>query len=125
MSVLHPTKLGGGPGREIVPGDPLSIWTHEDPAYGKGQGLTATAKAGLVTDRGETLDVVLRGAELVRPHVRLNDMPKRTSGSPLLDFLKGNRHRRTIDVSNEDVSQFWKAIGDTERQRQASSGSRF
>lgn len=119
ISVLHPTKLRGGPGREIVPGDLLVIWTHEDPEYGKGQGLTATATAGLVTDRGETLDVVLRGVELVRPHVRLNDQPRGSSGSALLDFLKGNRHRRTIEVNDEDISQFWKTIGDAERQRQA------
>ncbi|MET3523972.1 HNH endonuclease [Mesorhizobium abyssinicae] len=119
VSVLPPGKPGGGPGQEIVPGDLLVIWTHEDPEYGKGRGLTATATVDLVTDRGETLDVVLTDVELVRPHVRLNDQPPGPSGSSLLDFLKGNRHRRTIEVSDEDISQFWKAIGETERQRQA------
>lgn len=119
MSILHATKLRGGPGREIGPGDLLVIWTHEDPEYGKGQGLTATATVSLVTDRGETLDVILKDVELVRPHVRLNDRPPGPSGSALLDFLKSNRHRRTIEVSDADVAQFWKALGNAERKRQA------
>ncbi|CAH2394143.1 hypothetical protein BQ8794_240039 [Mesorhizobium prunaredense] len=53
--------------------------------------------------------MVLKDVALIRPHVRLNDQPRGASGSALLDFLKGNRHRRTIEVSDEDISQFWKA----------------
>ncbi|PBB81224.1 hypothetical protein CK218_12715 [Mesorhizobium sp. WSM3879] len=119
LSALHPRKLEGGPGKELATGDALIIWTHEDPEFGNGQGLTATAAAGAVTERGETLEIVLRNVKLVQPHIRLNDQPPGSSGSALLDFLKRNRHRRTIEVGDEDLSQFWKAIGNVERERQA------
>ncbi|TPK96987.1 MULTISPECIES: HNH endonuclease [unclassified Mesorhizobium] len=123
VSALRPRKLEGGPGKEIASGDALVVWTHEDPEFGNGQGLTATATAGSVTDRGETLDVVLQEVKLVQPHVRLNEQPPGPSGSALLDFLKGNRHRRTIEVSDEDLSQFWNAIGKIDRERQARIGA--
>ena len=74
ISTLHPQKLEGGPGKEIVPGDTLAIWTHEDTGFGNGLGLTATAIAGPVTDQGETLEVVLRDVRLIQPPHRLSEV---------------------------------------------------
>ncbi|MCB1543976.1 MAG: HNH endonuclease [Methylobacteriaceae bacterium] len=118
VSALRPKKLEGGNGKDVAAGDALVIWTHEDAEYGKGLGLTATAVAGHVTVQGETLKIVLRDVKLVQPHIRLIELSPGPSGSALLDSLKGDRHLRTIEVSDEHISQFWKAIGDIKRARQ-------
>ena len=118
VTILPPQKLEGGPGGIVAPGDVLIMWTHEDPGFGNGQGLTATATARAVAGHGDTLDVVMRDVKLVSPHVRLNDQPRGPSGSVLLDYLKGHRHRRTIEVSDEDVSKFWDALGAAYRKKQ-------
>lgn len=117
LSALRPKKLEGGNGKDVAAGDELVIWTHEDRDYGKGLGLTATAIAGHVTDQGKTLEIVIRNVKLV-PHIRLIELPPDPSGSALLDSLKSDRRLRTIEVSNEHFSQFWKAIGDIKRARE-------
>ena len=115
-----PRKLGGGGAADqLRPGDTLIIWTHEDIEFGNGQGLTATATAGAVVNHAETADAVMLEVELVKPHTRLNSLSDGPTGSILLDSLRKNRLRRTIWVSELQVSEFWEALRVVDRTKHA------
>lgn len=118
VTALPSRLLDGGAGSRIQMGDSLIIWTHEDVAWGKGQGLTATATVGNVVDSGPDMNVEMRDVKLVKPHVRLERLTGGPTGSHLLDYLRSHRHRRTIEVSALHIKEFWQTIEDLERKRQ-------
>ncbi len=118
VTALPPRSLGGGQGAEVTTGDTLIIWTHEAAEWGKGLGLTATAKAGHVVHDEEDSTLEMLDVKLLRPHVRLDRQAGGPTGSQLLDYLRSHRHSRTIEVNDFQASEFWAALSELELKRQ-------
>lgn len=68
----NPSRISGGRGDSVTDGDSLIVWTHEDPAFGGGQGLTAEGVAHDVREEPDnTLSATLENVRVFRPGFRL------------------------------------------------------
>lgn len=115
--VTLPARVSGAAGGAVATGDKLIIWTHEDPDYGKGQGLTATATAGEIINGPGGQQAVMLNVVLIKPHVRLNDLPAGPTGSEILDNMRSYRLLRTISIEGDQEAEFWRVIERRESDR--------
>ncbi|WP_244554315.1 HNH endonuclease [Agrobacterium sp. DSM 25558] len=107
-----PRMISGSSGRAVRPGDKLIIWTHEDPAFGFGTGLTAEAVAGSVTaDQDETIAVLTQVA-LLKPHYQLRGWPGGSSGSSVIDHILSHRHLRSYELDNSELEEFRRVVSE-------------
>jgi len=97
----------------LAEGDDIWIWTHEDKDFGNGLGLTAHAKVGSVkpreTDYGMHFFMVMKNVELLKPHFRLDEIPKGKSGSRAIEAIRDHRHHQAIEMDHSILSEFLSA----------------
>jgi hypothetical protein len=102
-----PSRIGGGRGDIVVEGDTLVVWTHEDPAFGGGQGLTAEGVARNVREEPDnTLSATLEHVRLFKPGFRLRGWRGGSTGSRVIDYLLRNLLTRTYELTEDELSEF-------------------
>ncbi|MGB3624202.1 MAG: HNH endonuclease signature motif containing protein [Henriciella sp.] len=109
-----PRSIVGGKlqdGAEIIEGDHLWIWTHEDEAYGSGQGLMATAEAGGIGIQGSERTVTLRKVRLLPQPAGFKDGFAEPTSSAVIEFARSHRHRRVIEMTSQDVAEIEALLG--------------
>lgn len=106
-----PIGFGGGTAENVSGGDTLIIWTHEDPEFGGGRGLTADATARHVqVDGGGAVTATLENVRLLQPHFRLRGWPGGTTGSAVIDYLLRNLLTRTYQLAAHELSEFLSVV---------------
>lgn len=106
----NPRMIGGGAGRSVQEGDRLIVWTHEDPGFGFGAGLTAEGIAGAVTTGDSETTAVLTNVELLSPHYQLRGWPGGPSGSSVIDHILSHRHLRSYELEHEELDEFRRIV---------------
>ena len=108
----NPSLLAGGPGRSVQKGDRLIIWTHEDPNFGSGTGLTAQATAeDVIVDEAET-KVRLTNVELLTPHYQVRFWPGGSSGSVVIDHIMSHRRLRSYELKDAELEEFRRIVSE-------------
>ncbi len=107
-----PSRMSGGRGDSVADGDSLIVWTHEDPAFGGGQGLTAEGVARDVREGpDDTLSAILENVRLFRPGFRLRGWRGGPTGSRVIDYLLRNLLTRTYELEDNELSEFRDVVG--------------
>lgn len=107
LSFKGPSRIAGGRGDSIVDGDKLIVWTHEDPSFGGGRGLTAEGVANDVREEPDnTMSAKLTQVRLFNPGFRLRGWRGGTTGSQVIDYLLRNLLTRTYDLQDEELAEF-------------------
>ena len=117
--IPHPRSLDGSPAMPLAIGDQLWIWTHEDKPYGPGLGLTASAVAGNINQVSEGYEVTLEHLQLLKPHIRLDEIAPGSSGSTLVEAIRKNRHDQAIMATPEELAEFTQAVERIQRDKLA------
>lgn len=94
----------------IAPGDELWIWTHEDDQFGRGWGMTATAKAGAVRDAGDFLAITINNVERIPRPFGYRDLGGGETGSSLLDQVRRTRAHRAYLIEDDAYAELVKII---------------
>ena len=115
LEIPLPRKLTKGASiAQLSIGDDIWVWTHEDKNYGNGFGLTARARIGGIrtekTSYGEHAFVVMKNVELLKPHFRLEEIPKGESGSRAIEAIRDHRHHQAIEMDGELLLEFLSAV---------------
>jgi hypothetical protein len=103
----------------VVDGDTLIVWTHEDPSFGGGRGLTAEGVARDVREEPDnTMSAMLDNVKLFNPGFRLRGWRGGPTGSRIIDYLLRNLITRTYDLEEDELSEFRNVV---DRHRQHAS----
>lgn len=108
----NPCLIEGGQGRSVQNGDRLIVWTHEDPGFGFGAGLTAEGIAENVIETGAETMVLLTRVELLYPNFQLRGWSGGPSGSAVIDHILRHRHLRSYELTNVELEEFDKTVSD-------------
>lgn len=115
------TPSGNKTAPPIQEGDELWIWTHEDKKFGGGRGLTAKAIAGAQRQVGGDIAITLQDVELLEAPLGFEDLGKDPTGSRLIDYMNGYRHRR-VYLIDDDLYEDFKQVVDERSDMQRESG---
>jgi hypothetical protein len=108
-----PVRVEAGQFEEAPPiaaGDELWIWTHEDDQFGRGWGMTATAKAGTVRETGDFLAIEINNVERVPRPFGYRDLGEGETGSSLLDQVRKTRAHRAYLIEDDPYADLVKII---------------
>lgn len=111
--------MAGGEGKPVENGDNLIIWTHEDPGFGSGLGLTAE---GIADDVGIECDrtlAKLSNVKLLKPHFRLRGWAGGSSGSSTIDYILRHRHFRSYALQEDELAEFRQVVEEFTAQKKA------
>lgn len=97
-------------GPDVVTGNALYIWTHEDKAFGHGKGLTARATAGRVSVGDGELQIELRKVQLLPHPFGFRTLDGKHDGGRLFSAMDANRHLRCWHMDPEDRAEFDRLI---------------
>lgn len=107
-----PSRITGGRGDKIVDGDSLIVWTHEDPSFGGGQGLTAEGVARDVRDEADNwMSATLEQVRLFKPSFRLRGWRGGSTGSAVIDYLLRNLLTRTYELEEGELAELRDVVG--------------
>lgn len=100
------------PGPMPKTGDAFYIWTHEDPAFGNGKGLTAMAKATAVSEGEGTLSIVLGDVDLLPRPFGFRELKGKGMSTLLLDEIHAARGSRAWCMTPQEEKELRDLIED-------------
>lgn len=107
MRFKSPSRIKGGRGEKVEDGDTLIVWTHEDPSFGGGHGLTAEGVARNVNEEADNeMSASIERVRLFKPSFRLRGWRGGPTGSAVIDYLLRNLLTRTYELDEAELTEF-------------------
>ncbi|WCE67013.1 HNH endonuclease signature motif containing protein [Sulfitobacter faviae] len=94
------------PGPQVVAGDVLYLWAHEDEAFGSGLGLTGVAKAKDAHLKDGVLEILLAELALLKSPFGFRSLGATGWNSTVLDRINEDRSPRAWAMKPDEQAEF-------------------